>query len=376
MGGCCLTINRFATYFSESEHNIDPYFFLPIIWEEFTDKTNFHGWNFLKPLIGRKVFWASVNWENCQEKNLPPGYRAYVVKTEGPNMEWIEQQSQKVDAPIFYCCLYRDYGSFDHLPNVNFVPVIEWHYQLASMIKIFGAKVTKNLKHKVSALCHRQTQSKILALAALAQHVGLENCLISLHSWQEHKNVHGWELTNNILVDQYIKYFVDNFKDSTFLIDKFVNQDLIQVHNFHHKAYLDSAININNETFSYSHMYVNNKARINPGPFITEKTLKCLLSETAFINNGQFDTYETLSSLGFKFDYSLDLEYDKDPGNLGRITGMINLIKNLSSLTNEDIYDQTRDACLHNKNHVISGEFFNLAETVNNTATEIILSKL
>jgi len=348
---------------------------LPLIWEEITDSTNFYNWEFLKPLIGRRIFWASVNWANCQEKQLPPGYDGYVIKTEGPNVEWVQQQAQHIDAPIFYCCLYKDYGTFDYLSNVHFVPAIEWHYQLVTMSQVFGTQVNKHIKHKISALCYRGTQSKILVLAALAQHIGLENCLVSLHHIED-KNVHRWQATNNPIIDQHVQYFLENFQGTNILIDEFQNKNLMQVHNFHHAAYLDSAMNINNESFHYSYMILDQKPRINPGPFVTEKTLKCLLGETAFINHAQYDTYATLTSLGFEFDYGLDLAYDQDPGNISRMAGMLTLIKELSNYTAIELYEQTRRSCLHNKDHVMSGDFYKIAESVNCQALESIQAQL
>jgi hypothetical protein len=357
------------------KNNTDANFYLPLIWEEITDNTNFHRWDFLRPLIGRRIFWASVDWVNCKEKQLPLGYDGYVIKTEGPNVEWIEQQARRVSAPIFYCCLYKDYGTFDHLPNVHFISTVEWHYQFDEMIKVFGNRVNKNIKHKISALCHRGTQSKIVAIAALAQHIGLENCLISLHKINN-TDVHDWQDTKNDVVDQCTHYFLENLYGNSVLIDQFNNKDIIHVHNFHHPAYLDSAININNESFHYSFMVSNNKERINPGPFITEKTLKCFLGETAFINNAQHDTYNSLASLGFKFDYGLDLTYDQDPGNISRMAGMLTLIKTLANYSAAELYQQTRQSCLHNKDHIVSGDFYRTAEAVNYQAIESILSRL
>jgi hypothetical protein len=353
-----------------------PCFYLPPkIWEEISDTTNFYGWEFLRPLIGRRIFWASVNWINCQELQLPPGYAGYVIKTEAPNVEWVQQQAQHIDAPIFYCCLYKDYGTFDHSHNIHFVPIIDWHYQLAAMSQVFGTQVDKHIQHKVSALCHRGTQSKIIVLAALAQHIGLENCLVSLHHVND-KDVHGWQKTNDPVVDQHTQYFLENFQGTSILIDQFQPQDRTQVFNYHHAAYLDSAININNESFHYSYMIVGQQERINPGPFITDKTLKCLLGETAFINNAQYDTYATLTSLGFEFNYGLDLAYDQDPGNISRMSGMLNVIKELSNYTADELYAQTRHSCLHNKDHVVSGDFYKIAESVNHRAVESILNQL
>lgn len=351
------------------------HFYLPLIWEEITDSTNFYGWEFLRPLIGRGVFWASVDWVNCRQKNLPLGYQAYVIKTEGPNTEWVKKQAQLVDGPIFYCCLPKDYGTFDHIPNVHFVPTVEWHYQLQTMAQTFGAEVKKDIKYKISALCHRGTQSKIVVLSALAQHIGLNQCLVSLHKVRADE-VHYWEPTDNPVVDQHTQYFLETFLNKSIYVDNFTNRDHKQVHDFHHPAYLDSAININNESFHYSFIRNNNVNQINPGPFITEKTLKCLLSETAFINNGQFDVYATMRELGFEFNYGIDLDYDTDPGNISRLASILDLIKTLSSYTADELYQQTRHSCLHNKDHIMSGAFYQRAEVVNQRAIETILSQI
>lgn len=351
------------------------HFYLPLVWEEITDSTNFYGWNFLKPLIGRRVFWASVNWNNCEQKQLPPGYRAYVIKTEGPNTDWVKKQAQLVDAPVFYCCLPKDYGTFDLVPNVWFLPTIEWHYQLQTLAETFGAQVNKNIQYKISALCHRGTQSKIVALSALAQHIGLDQCLVSLHNVQDYE-VHYWAPTNNATVDQHTQYFLENFSNKTIHIDSFKNRYQDHVHNFHHPAYLDSALNINNESFHYSFMRDEHVDQINPGPFITEKTLKCLLGETAFVNNGQFDVYATMRELGFKFDYGIDLGYDTDPGNVSRLAGMLEVIKSLSQCTANELYQQTRHSCQHNKDHIMSGAFYQQAEAVNQQAIQTILAKI
>jgi hypothetical protein len=123
-------------------------------------------------------------------------------------------------------------------------------------------------------------------------------------------------------------------------------------------------------------MVINNKEVTLPGPFITEKTLKCIMGETAFINNAQFDTYATLMSLGFKFDYGFNLEYDNDSGNISRMVNMLDLVKTLCQISTQDLYEQTRASCVHNKEYVISGDFYRTAEAVNQSGIETILSKL
>jgi hypothetical protein len=113
---------------------------------------------------------------------------------------------------------------------------------------------------------------------------------------------------------------------------------------------------------------------IEPGPFLTEKTLKCLLSGTAFVANGQADTYSALSNLGLKFDYNFDLSWDKDIGNLSRLSSIIQLICWLKPYSAMEIFEMTKNSTEHNFDHVWSGEFYQECERHNFKSIEQIFS--
>jgi hypothetical protein len=336
-------------------------------WEPLSDTTNFQGWNFLRELIGHNFFLASVDWHNCDRKNLPVDYPYYFVKTEGANVDWVLRQAQRVQGTIFWMCQYRHYGTFDRVPNIVALPGIEWHYEFEGCKKDFSALVHKNIKHKVSTLTHRQTENKILALAAISEHMGLENCLISLHNNIQEKNVNNFEISN-LDLQYYLDIYVKNFFNKTYEINNDIDLKF-DSYNFHHPAYTDCAMNINNESFHYSQQHT----RTNPGPVLTEKTIKCIMGECAFLNNGQFDVYDSLNELGFQFDYGFDLCYDKNSRDHDRMLGFINTIKNVSEYSADELYELTRESCLHNKNHVMSGDFYRQAEAVNHRSLEKIL---
>jgi hypothetical protein len=350
------------------------HFFLPSIWEEITDSTDFYGWDFLKPLIGKSVFWASVNWNN-QHQNLPSGYSYYLIKTEGPNVDWIKKQALLVDGLIFVCCLPNDYDYFKSYTNVHFLPCVEWHYQLDTMLKLFGSDVVKSVDHKVSILTHRVTYSKLVALSAVLENIKSNEVYYSLHDWIEEKNVHHWQDTDNSTVNYYKNLFLKEFKSCqrTTDIDFLTNKNNISLlHDYHHPAYQNAAINITNESWNYS-LQIDHPI---PGPFITEKTLKCLLGETAFLANGQFDTYKTLENFGFEFDYDLDLSFDQIVGDLDRLEKLINTIKSLKDIDTHDLYHQTRPSCLHNKHWIVSGDFYRRAEQFNKSSIEKMINVL
>jgi hypothetical protein len=102
-----------------------------------------------------------------------------------------------------------------------------------------------------------------------------------------------------------------------------------------------------------------------PGPFITEKTLKCLLGRTAFVPVGQCDTYGALKRVGFKFDYNFDISFDNVVHDHNRLADIVELIKTLVSMTPEEIYNGTEESSLYNFNYIKGGRFYKDCEIIN-----------
>jgi hypothetical protein len=119
-------------------------------------------------------------------------------------------------------------------------------------------------------------------------------------------------------------------------------------------------------------MWEHNQEYIYPGPFITEKTLKCLLGATAFVPVGQFETYKTLEKLGFTFDYDFDTSWDLDPGDLTRCQRIINLIDWFNHCDIKTLTALTKDCNQYNQEHIISGQFFSRCNERNQESIEKI----
>ena len=112
---------------------------------------------------------------------------------------------------------------------------------------------------------------------------------------------------------------------------------------------------------------------IEPGPFVTEKTWKCIISSTAFIPVGQMYTYHWLNTLGLKFDYGeLNLDFDNDPGNLTRLEKIVKLIESLQSWSAPDLYEMTRLSTEYNAEYVTSKEFWNTCERTNESVYQLL----
>jgi len=325
---------------------------------------SFPGYEWIKKLPNKQIYFAL--FQRWPTHNLPPGYDYYIVSfhLEAVATAWLEKQ--QVTGPIIVLADGQSYNF--KIPNVYFLTFFYWHYQLKQMQEWFGVKEKINPRYKFSAVCNRISQSKVWITTKLLE-TAKESSLIVLNSWLEEKNVHGWQTTGNVKLDQLTQTFRDHYLGKEIKIDNFDNATQNQqsiTGNPWQPLYQDCAIHFTNESFHYSGMIKGEKQYIHPGPFITEKTLKCLLGGTAFIPVGQFETYRTLETLGMQFAYEFDTAWDLDPGNLSRAASIIDLIDNLNQHNVEELVIKTQESNRYNQNHITSGQFFKQCQQENN----------
>ena len=340
------------------------------------EKIQIHfGYEWIKKLPDKKIYFALFqSWFNIHD--LPSGYDYYIVSfhLEVVNIPWLKKQ--QVTGPIIILADGQGYNN--KIPGVCFLPFYYWHYQTQKMQDWFGIETKVTPKYKFSAVCNRVTQSKIWITTKLLE-TAKESSLIVLNSWIEEKNVHGWQATGNIKLDQLTQLFQQKYLSQEIKIDNFDNatQNKQNITGTPWQPlYQDCAVHFTNESFHYSSMVEDKKEYIWPGPFLTEKTLKCLLGGTAFVPVGQFETYRTLETLGLQFDYDFDTSWDSDPGNLSRAESIINLIDNLNQFTVEQLVNKTQDSNKYNQNHILSGRFFDRCYKKNNESIAQIFELL
>jgi len=315
-------------------------------------------------------------WQRWPDQDLPIGHNAYLVSfhLEAIDVDWLDRQCQSIDAPII---VLFDGSYYDWPRPSNLYPIsyFYWHHQLDLMRSWFGESTYHQGKtHKVSAVCSRITQSKLLSFTAIAEYIGTNHALLVLSDWLEEKNVHNRSLTGNKTLDQLSDIFWSKYYGTKFKVDDYTQDLNFQQHtaNFHHVLYQKAAIHFTNESYHYSLM--NGHCR--PGPFITEKTLKPLAAGQPFIPVGQFDTYGSLSRLGFQFEYGFDTSWDSDPGNLTRLKSIVELIKELSSWSISDLEETTKNSTIYNLEHINSGNFAEACEKHNQESVNQIFDLL
>ena len=324
---------------------------------------SFPGYEWVKKLPNKRIYFSL--FQRWPTRNLPQGYDYYIVSfhLEVADIAWLAKQ--QVTGPIIVLADGQNYNF--KIPGVYFLSFFYWHYQLKQMQEWFGIKEKTNPQYKFSAVCNRISQSKAWITTKLLD-TAKDTSLIVLNSWLEEKNVHNWQATGNIKLDQLTQIFRDQYLGQEIKIDDFDTETQNQqsvTGNPWQPLYQDCAIHFTNESFHYSGMFEDGQQYIWPGPFITEKTLKCLLGGTAFVPVGQFETYRTLEMLGLQFDYDFDTAWDRDPGNLSRAEGIVDLIDNLNQFSVEQLTSKTQNCNRYNQNHVVSGRFFDQCQQKN-----------
>jgi hypothetical protein len=340
-----------------------------------TPSTEFYDWKLLQSFINKDVYWHSREWQ--EQDDLPRGHRAYLIKTENADLDWICQQAARISAPMFILNgLVNDYGAVDHLSNVSWLPWIEWHYQIESMLRDYDAKVTKRITKKISCLSNISRPHRMISTAAVDLYFG-QDSMITWHGRCYRPTDDQQAATGHPEFDRWIDRWrsmdLPRLGPDAFTVNV-ANDVTFQrlIHDFHHDAYQTCAFNVTNECDYHSAKVVAGRQITMPGPWLTEKTLKCLVGETAFIANGNRQTYSTLESLGFVFDYGQDLAYDQIPGDLDRVCAMTKVLANISQHDAADLFNRTRSSCLHNKQHLMSRQFWKICENINEQTVQHI----
>jgi hypothetical protein len=324
----------------------------------------------------------SADWENKSWPIDPePGFDFYILSGDSGMSGWGNHVAELYQKPVFFIDLPEVYDTVLTHELVTLIPNIYYHKQLVhkdfDQLRLASLQTSKNIKYKASALTNRLTQSKIIIFSALYQTFG-KDLLASLYNNLDLDNVHHWSKTEYNMLDNLTDYFRNEWvgKELIPLGTNSINQ---KNKNFAgvdidpammsttHPAYTECAINFTQESTHYSSMYDQNQKlnTIRSGPFLTEKTLKCLISQTAFIPVGQFRTYGWLKSAGLEFDYGLNLDFDNDPKNLSRLEKIVELIYSLKNYSANEIFEMTQHSTKKNYDKIMSGEFYEYCEHAN-----------
>ena len=336
------------------------------------------GYDWVKKLPNRRIHLSLILGAWADEEDLPLGYEFYIVSFhyEQINLVWLHRQSDNIKTPII---VLHDGKFYNYtIPGITFISYYTWHYQLDKMILWFNPYIyDKNISKKASAFCNRITDSKLIVFTAIAEYIGFNDSANALHGWFEPANTFSATDDVPVSIRELSDIFFEKYFGTTYKVDNFSNiadNNNKFTANPNIPALQECAIHFTNESFHYSDISNHIGDYQHPGPYITEKTLKCLLGQTAFVPVGQFDTYGHLTQLGFEFNYNFDTSFDSIIGDHDRLLGIVNLIKQFANMSKEELFDGTRKSSMHNYNHIISGDFYDICENINQKSIEQVLN--
>ena len=323
--------------------------------------------------LKNKNIWLSLSqhWKSdgSYPDTPPPGYDYYIVTGDSLMFGFAEKISEQTKGKAIQLSGPIIDSNFS-TEQVAYLAYTADHRRINRMPTKWP--INKNIMYKASALTNRLTQSKAIIFSALTNLLNEQEFVGSLnHAHALLKNVHNWEMSGNVACDTHTKNFINNWLDKKVILP---NDDRTEG-SYNNPAYQNSALNFTQESYHYSYMTnKNGNSYIEPGPFLTEKTWKCILSKTAFVPVGQYQSYAWLQQMGMKFNYGpLDLSFDQDSGNLTRLEKIVNLIESLNQWSAQELFEMTRDSCEYNYEHVINGNFWNNCEDFNQgTVTQLI----
>jgi hypothetical protein len=341
-----------------------------------TSNTNWHFWYpWLEKLKNTRTFvHLGANWSKEKSWPIEPdsGYDQYILSGDSGLPGWGEHVAELYHRPVFVMALPEVYQESWH-KLVTYIPNIYYHKQLTILKNNNTVPANKRIIYKASALTARASQSKIIIFSALKNFLK-EHSLLSLKNQIELSNVHYWAPTHNKQLDDLTLYFQYHWLGQELKLPN----DTGDTFSTNHVAYTQSALNFTQESFHYSQMYNAEKdcTEILSGPFVTEKTFKCLLSQTAFIPVGQFRTYEWFKLAGFKFDYGIDLSFDQDSGNITRLNKIVDLIQSLYNHSAQDLFEMSQSSSQHNYNTISSGDFASFCQISNSENLSLLYEKI
>lgn len=333
------------------------------------DRALADAWHEIYGLQQAPSTWLGLNLQ-WPKFDLPKHQGLYVISwhTEYIDLEWLQNQSQRVYPDMVinitdYAC---DLSNI--VPdNVQCLVYDSLAQQLITLVKKFGiaASTINQPPFKISSLSLRYSQYKKFVTAYLLNRADREQIVLS---WWNHV-AKPQDLHDHPAVYDHLDIDYSCLQDSLLInmpdesdrlgLDPVANGD------WRSAAYQQALINLTNESFHYSFTTRFGRPFINPGPYLTEKTMKPLLAGRPFLAVGQCKTYDRLHSLGLRSDFGFDRSFDQDPGDLTRMGKIFHTIDQILSQDVAFWFDSSIDACRHNLAHISDGSMLDLSRHVN-----------
>ena len=324
---------------------------------------------------GKTFFGLNWNWpSNCFDSTINGFYDTYVFSwhVENWDHEWLKNfcethpDSQVIVISEFNLDI-NYYSYYRKIKNLKCLVHHCWDQLLDEVLTIDDPQYvpTHNRKYKFSSLVNKPSYFKTLVTAYLMLTHKLDDTILSwnINDRQEICPSMSWLDVNKASTDeltQLIEFYHRELKNKKIKLDNFIDTRLSNYH-CNIPAYTDCLVNSINETYAQSSTH----RRIFPGPFITEKTWKPLLTGCGLLSQGPRGIYAYLENFGFVFDYPWDRSYDTVPEDIDRFLKYLRTVDAIFEADHSELAQQLSYSSQHNYTHIRSAEFKSRIQKLN-----------
>jgi hypothetical protein len=307
--------------------------------------------------------------------DLPKTYHRYFLSwhTEQIDVHWLISQAQRVYPSPVMVASDTNITLNDCWPdNIITVRHLTWGYQLHKLIRKFGINQCPILpRYKISSLSFRVSQYKKFVTAYLLKNFDHNDIMMTYHGWlgkdqDNHGHPPGFPWLDSL--SEITPPIFINFKDD-YNLEK---NSPVENGNWNVDCYQHALYNLTNESFHYTLSKIQGKSFVYPRPYVTEKTWKPLLAGRPFISVSQAGVYQSLTELGFVFEYGLDLSFDHELRDLVRIKQIFDALDVVRQSSIAELYESSYKSTCHNLKIINDGIFYDTCQKHNQKVKNII----
>jgi hypothetical protein len=306
-------------------------------------------YGFLKNIDPAKV---SIYLNMTHDNKLPLCKTPYAIFTmfgESPRWEVLETLCQR--NPDTKVLLLADLDIYDYpLPDqVTFFPYRSWIWILDWFI-YSGSTVTrvknKIISKKISSLSFKKTQYRALVTAFLLSNMKNDS-IVSWHNSDENPTSAQWIQTfrSNSLFESIDWEILDH----AHLLDNFswdLNDPEYNLKDINIPAYNNCLFNAINETHNFGYFNDGTTSYNRPGPYLTEKTWKTLLTGCIPINSGQPGLFQWLDqAYDIPTNWNTPTKYDCCIFDFDRAVQLLEVLETIRNQPLSQLIESNIDYC-------------------------------
>lgn len=308
---------------------------------------------------GKTLFALNINWEQIDPTEF---YDTYVFSfhVEQWNNEWLKkfcvEHSDSQIVIISEFPLDRTTDSFyQDVYNLKCLVYHCWGVLLDEVLTFDDTiYVPTEFRHcRLSSLVNKPSYFKALVTAHVMMNHGHRKDMILSWNINDRQEICPSlrflnERDSRPALAALIKFYHETLQDLSIRLGEF-NDSRLSNYYGNIPAYTDCLVNSTNETYARSSIF--------PGPFITEKTWKPLMTGCALLPQGPSGIYPYLENFGFVFDYPWDRSYDLIDGDIDRFLQYLKTLDQLFEIEFDELANKLAHSSRYNYDHIRSTAF-------------------